>query len=135
MRRADPAGIGWKGPCLSALALVSGCSPEGPEVAITGDRAQAELVLETIRAAEAGDEAGFRRRSGKSAAHSFDPPAMADVDRTDEGCTLHSIDASIPLMVSVLWSCPNNTKPNVQRTMVVEGGRVTHVWNDWAEVL
>jgi len=38
--------------------------------------------------------------------------------------------------VSVVWSCRgNNTKPNVQRSFLVERGRVTYMWNDWAEVL
>lgn len=132
MRVAPLAARGRKGPCLAALTLLSTCSPERPDdVAIVGDRRQAGLVLETIRAAEAGDRPGFERRIGRSAEPTFDPPAMADVDRTDEGCTLRSIDASLGLMTSVLWSCRNDTKPNVQRTFLVESGRVTHVWNDW----
>lgn len=118
-----------------STALVAACSAAGPgEVQITGNAARGALVLETIRAAERGDAAGFGRRIGRSAERTFHPPTMSEVDRTDEGCTLRSVNASIP-MVSVLWSCGNNTNPNVQRSFLVEHGRVTHVWNDWAEVL
>ena len=120
---------------LGALFL-AGCSPAGSNnVQLRGDTAYAAVVLATIRAAEGGDEAAFRQHIGRSADPAYEAPARVDVDRTDEDCEVRSIEGLGP-MVSVVWSCRgNNTKPNVQRSFLVERGRVTYMWNDWAEVL
>lgn len=114
----------WRRPLVVGAALLLSDGPAmAEEVAIRGSPQLAAIVLETIRAAEAGDRAGFLQRIGRSMEPTFGSPSMAEIDRTDEDCSVRSIDATIELIVSVVWSCRDNTKPNVQRSFVIEGGR------------
>ena len=115
------------------LPIVIGCSAAGTAaVRTTGPRDQTKLVLDYIRAAESRDAASFSNMTGRSADAAFDSPKMVDVDRTDEGCVLASLEANTR-MVSAIWTCRDDDKRNVQRTFLIEAGRVTHMWNDWAE--
>ena len=90
-------------------------------------------MLRYIRAAEEGDIATFSAMTRQSVEKTFAPPVIGDVDRTDERCRLHALDASIR-MVSAVWNCPANTKQNVQRTFLLEAEHITAIWNDWAEL-
>lgn len=115
------------------LPTAVGCSAAGTAaVRTTGPADQTKLVLNYIRSAERGDAARFSTMTGRSADATISLPEMAEVDRTDEGCVLASLDANTR-MVSAVWTCRDNDRQNVQRTFLIEAGRITHMWNDWAE--
>lgn len=117
---------------IIGLTPLVGCASVAPnQVKTSGDEANTRLVLRLIRAAETGNAQTFQRMTGRSAEATFEPPVMRDVDRTDEGCELRALDASMPKIVSAIWFCPDNTKPNVQRSFLIEDGRITHMWNEW----
>ena len=100
-------------------------------IAMSGDTALATVVLDYVVAAEQGNVAKFRKMTGRSIVAGLAPPRLSDVDRTDEGCRVKSLDGQIK-QVSVMWDCKGrNYRPIVQRTFLVENGRVTHMWNDW----
>jgi len=113
------------------LVLLTCCATGNAEaVQISGDPYDANLVLRYIRAAEAGDAPAFQKMTARSVEPKYGPPPIADVDRADEGCALRSLESNLR-MVSAVWRCPDDTKTNVQRTFLIEGGRVTYMWNDW----
>lgn len=113
------------------LATAASCVVPGADVKTTGPGDQSKLVLDYIRAAERGEAASFSDMTGRSAEATFDPPVMATVDRTDEGCMRSSLDTNTRMM-SAVWTCRDSDKRN-QRTFLIEAGRITDMWNDWAE--
>jgi hypothetical protein len=132
--------------CFATLAvlpifLTACASAPGPEVAATGGET-ARLVLRFIRLAEAGNEAEFRSMTARTA---FDddggspqyPLDLDSVDRRDEGCSLKSVavyfDVERLSWVEALWKCREDHRHNVERMFVVENGRITQMWNAWAE--
>lgn len=119
------------GGVLIGIAAASAAAP----VRISGDPAATDLILRYIRAAESNDRRLFNKMTGRSVITEFSPPKIDDVDRRDEGCELKSLDGSTPKIVSAVWDCPGrNVKPVVQRSFLIEHGKVTHIWNDWTEV-
>ncbi|MCW6532567.1 hypothetical protein NED98_20155 [Sphingomonas sp. MMSM20] len=105
------------------------------QVRISGDPAATGLILQYIRAAENGNRRLFDKMTERSVIAEFAPPKIDDVDRRDEGCELKSLDGSMLKIVSAVWECPGrNVKPVVQRSFLIEHGKITHIWNDWSEV-
>jgi hypothetical protein len=117
---------------LLFASLVSCTEDNSEPVQIVGNHKEARLVLRYIRAAESGDTATFKMLTRQSVERTFTPPTISDVDRTDESCSLRSLEG-LTKMVWAFWDCPQNTKEAVQRTFLVEAGHVTAIWNEGAE--
>ena len=126
---------------LCLLTVAGSASAADRDVVVAGGE-PAPLVLRFIRLAEAGSEAEFRGMTARTAAHEDDgtplgPPDMDEVDRSDEGCVLHSVQLFIGDermgLVEAFWNCREDYRHNAERMFIVENGRITQMWNHWAE--
>ena len=119
---------GWLG-----IAGASEQAKPSAHVVTIGESEDAAIVVELIHAAEAGDAESFQNRIGQSAESADQSPTMEDVDRTDEGCSVKFVDATIPTKVSVIWRCGDNSIANIERSFLVENGKVVGIENAGAD--
>lgn len=116
------------------LSMLASCTASS-DVELAGDLARAKLIEKLIKAAESGDEHAFALLTTKSSTMpELLPPNLDQVDRRDEGCSLKCVTAELPKLAEAIWDCPGkNYKQQVERTFLVEHGRVTYMWNDRSE--